>query len=127
MGGKHLLIVRYGLRHDPGDEWVHNDAGIDASPVVWARELDRDDNAELIRYFGDRSVWLVEPDTPSSVLVLYHEAPARLMRFVQLGAPGIRALRDVDQVRSNVRAQAGASSLRMLTWCVLKDANFSRV
>jgi hypothetical protein len=115
LGGKHLVFVRYGLKHDLGVEWVYNDAGIDASPVVWARELDRDGNAELIRYFGDRRVWLVEPDAPNPHVVPYAEAPAHLMRFVQLGAPGIRALQSVDQVRSRVLAQAGDSGDGMRT------------
>jgi hypothetical protein len=108
LGGKHLVFVRYGVRHDSGNEWVYNDADIDASPVVWARELDRDGNAELTRYFADRRVWLVEPDAPTPLAVPYGEAPVRLMRFVQLGAPGIRSLRDVDQVRSRVLEQSGA-------------------
>ena len=53
--GKHLLIVRY-------DEWVYNDADIDGSKVVWAREMSREKNRKLIEYFKDRQVWLVEPD-----------------------------------------------------------------
>jgi hypothetical protein len=114
-GGKHLVFVRYGVRHDLGDEWVYNDAEIDASPVVWARELDRDGNAELIRYFSGRRIWLVEPDAPSPLAVPYGEAPARLMPFVQLGAPGIPALQSVAQVRSKVLAQAGASADGLLT------------
>ncbi len=111
LGGKHLVFVRYGVKHDLGDEWVYNDAGIDASPVVWARELDRDGNAELMRYFGDRRVWLAEPDAPTPQAVPYADAPAHLMRFVQLGAPGIRALQSVDRVRSKVLARAGAGNV----------------
>jgi hypothetical protein len=41
---------------------VYNDADIDASPVVWARAMDAASDAELIRYFGARHVWLLEPD-----------------------------------------------------------------
>jgi hypothetical protein len=71
--GKHLLMVRYGLLHDPGDEWVYNGADIDASKVVWARELDAVSNRRLVDYFQDRRVWLVEPDTKR---VAPYEAPA---------------------------------------------------
>jgi hypothetical protein len=125
LGGQHVVFVRYGLKHDLGDEWVYNDADIDASQVVWARELDGDSNAELMRYFSGRSVWLVEPEAPSPEPVPYVEAPARLMRFVQLGAPGIRALRDVDRVRSAVLAQPGASAGVLLT-CDAWDFLFAR-
>jgi hypothetical protein len=61
-GGNHLVIVRYNRRHDVGDEWVYNAADIDRAPIVWAREMDPTSNRELFQYYGDRKVWLVEPD-----------------------------------------------------------------
>ena len=106
-GGKHLVFVRYGLSHNLGEEWVYNGADIDRSPVVWARELDRASNAELIRYFAGRRAWLIDPDAPGARPVAYAEAPARPMPFVQLGAPGIAVLRRVDEVRRSVLAEAG--------------------
>jgi hypothetical protein len=60
--GKQLAIVRYSPEHAPFDDWVYNAADIDASKVVWAREMDAASNLELLRYFQDRQVWLVEPD-----------------------------------------------------------------
>ena len=60
--GKQLAIVRYSPQHAPFDEWVYNKADIDASKVVWARELRAASNLELLRYFHDRQAWLVEPD-----------------------------------------------------------------
>lgn len=66
--GRHLVLVRYRPDHNPLDEWVYNEASIDAAAVVWAREMDAAHNRELLDYFKDRSVWLVEPDaTPPSV------------------------------------------------------------
>jgi hypothetical protein len=62
MPGKQLAIVRYSPEHAPFDDWVYNAADIDASKVVWARELKAVSNTELLRYFRDRRVWLVEPD-----------------------------------------------------------------
>jgi hypothetical protein len=57
-----LAIVRYGDDHNPLDEWVFNGADIDGSKVVWAREMDAADNLELLHYYRNRQVWLVEPD-----------------------------------------------------------------
>ena len=62
MPGKQLAIVRYTPGHAPFDDWVYNAADIDASKVVWARDLRAANNQELLRYFHDRQVWLVEPD-----------------------------------------------------------------
>jgi hypothetical protein len=62
MPGKQLAIVRYAPEHAPFDDWVYNAADIDGSKVVWAREMNAQDNLELTRYFRDREVWLVEPD-----------------------------------------------------------------
>jgi hypothetical protein len=72
-GGKHLVIVRYAPDHTPNWEWVYNDADIDASPVVWAREMDPARNAALIRYFEGRSVWLLEPDRDETNLQKYQD------------------------------------------------------
>ncbi len=60
--GKQLVIVRYWGNHYPFDEWVYNHADIDHSKVVWARDAGAADNLELIHYYQDRKVWLVEPD-----------------------------------------------------------------
>jgi len=68
LPGKQLAIVRYSLEHAPFDDWVYNRADIDASKVVWAREMSAANNRDLLRYFHDRQVWLVEPDfTPPRV------------------------------------------------------------
>ena len=60
--GGQLAIVRYSASHDPLDEWVYNAADIDSSKVIWAREMDASSNLELLRYYKDRKVWLVQPD-----------------------------------------------------------------
>jgi hypothetical protein len=69
--GKHLIIVRYESDHNIHDEWVYNGAEIDNAKVLWARELDKSQNAKLIAYFKDRQVWLVEPDTDNTELIPY--------------------------------------------------------
>jgi len=60
--GPQLAIVRYAPGHAPFDDWVYNAADIDNSRVVWAREGNNHD-ADLLRYFKNRTVWLVEPDS----------------------------------------------------------------
>jgi hypothetical protein len=68
LPGRQLAIVRYSSSHNPMNEWVYNSADIENSRVIWAREMDPANNVELIRYYKDRKVWLVEPDSqPISV------------------------------------------------------------
>jgi hypothetical protein len=68
LPGDQLAIVRYSSDHHALDEWVYNDADIDGSKVVWAREMDAADNLQLTHYYRNRTVWLVEPDaTPARI------------------------------------------------------------
>jgi hypothetical protein len=59
-GGRHLVIVRYMPGHSEHEEWVYNDADIDAAAVVWAREMGMAGQGRLRNYFKDRTIWLVE-------------------------------------------------------------------
>lgn len=60
--GKQLVIVHYGPGHSPHIDWIANRADIDASKIVWARDMGEAQNAELIRYFKDRRAWVVNAD-----------------------------------------------------------------
>lgn len=64
--GRHLVIVSYGRGHSPHEEWVYNEADIDASAIVWARRMSPAENARLIDGFRGRQVWWlhVEPGRP---------------------------------------------------------------
>jgi hypothetical protein len=71
LPGRQLAIVRYFPGHVPLDEWVYNWADIDGSKVVWAREMSAADNLELIHYYHDRKIWLVEPDAQPATVSPY--------------------------------------------------------
>lgn len=74
--GKQLVFVRYSPRHIFQNEWVYNAADIDASPIVWARDLGAEDE-QLRHYYPDRTAWLLEPDA----------ALPRLSRYVAPAPP----------------------------------------
>ncbi len=76
--GEHLVLVRYRANHNFDVEWVYNLANIDASKIVWAREMDYRDNQELLQYFKHRSVWLLEAD----------ESPPRLSPYLSMNSRG---------------------------------------
>jgi hypothetical protein len=69
--GKQLVVVRYTPYHHPNQEWVYNGADIDGSKVVWAREVDAQQDAALLRYFKDREAWLLEADVYPQRVVRY--------------------------------------------------------
>jgi hypothetical protein len=60
--GRHLVLVRYGSRHDMYEELVFNQADIERSRVVWARSLGPEKDSCLIGHFSGRHAWLLEDD-----------------------------------------------------------------
>jgi hypothetical protein len=62
LGGRHVVFVRYGPNHTFYDEWVYNAADIDASPIVWCREMGPTDDGEVTRYYKDRQMWVADVD-----------------------------------------------------------------
>jgi hypothetical protein len=68
--GRQLVFVRYGPQHR-FEEWVHNAADIDNSRIVWARDLGTGENQNLLRYYPDRTAWLLEPDAHPPLLRPY--------------------------------------------------------
>ena len=71
QGLRHLVIVRYSEDHDIHTEWVYNRANIDGSEIIWARDMGQARNVELLEYYRDRKIWLLEPDVNPFKLTEY--------------------------------------------------------
>jgi hypothetical protein len=71
LPGKQLVFVRDSPKRDPLDQWVYNRAGIDASKVVWAWDMDAANNRELMQYYPDRKAWLVNMGTEPATVTPY--------------------------------------------------------
>ena len=59
--GQHLVIVHARRSYIPSQDWVYNQANIDSSKVIWARDMGTEANEELLRYYSNRRVWMVDP------------------------------------------------------------------
>jgi hypothetical protein len=62
MGGRHLVLVAPKTDPDNVFQWIYNDADIDASQIVWARDMGSANNQALLDYFHGRKVWLLDPN-----------------------------------------------------------------
>jgi hypothetical protein len=71
LPGDHLILVKYSPKHNVHQEYVYNDADIDHSKIVWAREIPGQEINLLLTHFRNRDVWVLEPD----------EKPVRLYRY----------------------------------------------
>ena len=76
--GRHLVIVRYLSSHNPHFEWVENGADIDGPKIVWAHDMP--DNAPLLRYYADRTAWLLTAGDRPPVLESAGRSPAPARR-----------------------------------------------
>lgn len=75
LPGEHLVLVHYGSNHAPESDWVYNAADIDHAKVVWARDMGARDNQELLQYFKNRRVWIVNPDASPVRLEPFRASP----------------------------------------------------
>ena len=73
LHGQNPVIMAYGPQHNLAREWVYNDADIDAAKIVWARDMGKYDNRELLQYFRGRKVWLVQADDPVPQAIPYSD------------------------------------------------------
>ncbi len=70
-GGKHVVLVKPKI--DPSNvfQWIYNDADIDASDVVWARDMGIERNRDVLEYFHDRKIWIVDPNVEPVTMAAY--------------------------------------------------------
>ena len=76
MPGLHLVIVHNRQSHTGSDDWIYNRSDIDHAKVVWARDMGPEKNEELLRYFANRRVWLVDQNDGIMRLTAYNEQTA---------------------------------------------------
>jgi hypothetical protein len=70
--GNHLVFVKSKAKSSNLFQWIYNEADIDASRIVWARDLGELKNAELAEYYnGSRKIWLVDPNVEPATYIRY--------------------------------------------------------
>jgi hypothetical protein len=69
--GNHLVFVRAKTDENNLLQWIYNDADIDQSKVVWARDLGTEKDGELMRYYEGRRIWMVDPNVEPVTCVQY--------------------------------------------------------
>ena len=72
--GRQLVFIRYWPSHR-FRTWTQNAADIDRARVVWALDLGPSENEKLLRYYPDRTAWLLEPDARPPQLTPYRQEP----------------------------------------------------
>jgi hypothetical protein len=65
--------VRNHLSATGAYDWVYNEPDIDHAKVVWARDMGPEMNQELLTYFHNRHIWLVDQDDGIMRLNPYEE------------------------------------------------------
>ena len=56
----HLIIVKKGPDYYKHIDWIYNEADIDSSKIIWARDLGSEKNENLVEYYSDRKIWLLD-------------------------------------------------------------------
>jgi hypothetical protein len=75
--GKHVVLVCYSPEHKIENEYVFNGADIDASPIIWARDMGDEKNRELLDYYGARKFWLWQPDLREDAIAPYQPTTSK--------------------------------------------------
>jgi hypothetical protein len=74
LEGRHLVVVKDEC--SPANwGFVYNDADVDASKIVWAKDLGPTDNSALLAYYKDRHIWLLEIERGEARIRPFREGP----------------------------------------------------
>ncbi len=72
--GAHLVLVRYGPRHETYEEFVYNRADIAGARIIWARSLSEEQDQNLLKSYPGRQVWMLTDDQYPSLARLLPSA-----------------------------------------------------
>ena len=70
-GRRHLVFVRYSATHILQNEWVFNGPDIPSQTVILARAMTPSRDKELVDFYRDRQVWVVDADAQPPMLATY--------------------------------------------------------
>ncbi|HTM12489.1 MAG TPA: hypothetical protein VL127_06245 [Bryobacteraceae bacterium] len=72
--GNHLVFIKAKTDTHNLFQWIYNDADIEGSRFVWARDLGDAENARLAASMAGRRVWMVDPNVEPAALTAYDPA-----------------------------------------------------
>ncbi len=84
--GQHLVIVFYGPKDIPGEEWIANKPDPRSAKIIWARDMGTAKNEELLRAYPGRHVWLANRSAPCGQLI--RSSATALLRLEEQNHPG---------------------------------------
>src|SRR5207248_3863551 len=61
-GGNHIVIVGYAWHDTAWIDWAYNEADMDSSKIIWARDMGYLKNKELLDSYPNRQAWYVDRD-----------------------------------------------------------------
>lgn len=77
LEGRHLVVVKEEC--SPANwGFVYNDADVDASKIVWAKDLGPKANDALLAYYRDRTIWLLEIERGEARIRPFTDGPIAL-------------------------------------------------
>jgi len=80
LPGEHVVLVSYSPDFSPDREWVYNRSDIDASKIIWARDMGPEKNHELLAYYPARQFWQVHADSSAPHPQPYRELSAASLK-----------------------------------------------
>jgi hypothetical protein len=62
LAGQHLVIVHNRRSAIGMFDWVYNEPDPDQAKVIWARDMGKQVNEQLVRRYHQRRIWYVDQD-----------------------------------------------------------------